>query len=169
MRSQKVKMAHTAGCRISGAIGMMAGLPNERRETLAVHAEATDRRIAALEAELESAREKLAILENQNLSLQTSLDLIADEYSRLSRHLTESDPTVDKARLQIERIKIVLRAAEAERKRLAVEFDASNNRGDDSLQHCVATEEHQTRATEPFCSKSTENRAQILLAGTITF
>jgi hypothetical protein len=139
-----------------------------RRAALAVQAEATDRRIAELEAELESAREKLIILENQNLSAQTSLDLIADENLRLSRHFRESDPTVDKARLQIERIKIVLRAAEAERKILAVEIDASNNRSD-SLPYCVATKEHHIQATEQLCSKSTETLAQILLAGTITF
>jgi hypothetical protein len=48
---------------------MVAGLLDERRETLAVQAEATGRRIAELKAELESAREKLTILENQNLSL----------------------------------------------------------------------------------------------------
>jgi hypothetical protein len=121
-----------------------------------------------LEAELESAREKLVILENQNLSLQTSLNLIADENLRLSRHYRESDPTVDKAHHQIERIKIVLRAAEAERKILAVEIDASNNRGD-FLPYCVSMKEHQIQATEQLCSKPTENRTQILLAGTITF
>jgi hypothetical protein len=145
---------------------MMAGLPNERRESLAVQAEATDRRIAELEAKLELARENLAILENQNLSLQTSLDLIADENLRLSRHFNESDPMVDKSSL-IERIKIVLRAAQAERNMLAVDFDANNNNSE-TIQYCVATKEHKIQA-EQLCSNPTENRAQILLAGTITF
>lgn len=147
---------------------MMATLPNERREPLAVQAEATDRRIGELEAELDSAREKLAILENQNLSLQTSLDLIARENLRLSHRLTESNATVDKARLQIERIKTVLRAAEAERKILVAERDPSN-KGPQSPQNWVVPKEHQIRAIEQLGSKPIENCTQKLLAGTITF
>ena len=147
---------------------MMAESPSERRETLAVQAEATDRRIAVLETELESARETLAILQNQNLSLQTSLDLFANENSRLSRHLTESIATVDKARFQIERIKAVLRAAEAERKILAAEIEASNKEPKPA-QNWVMPKERQIRAIEQLCSEPIENCTQILLAGTITF
>ena len=147
---------------------MMAGLPNERRETLAVQAEATDWRILELQTELESAREKLTILENQNLSLQTSLDLIVHENSRLSRHLIESKATVDKARFQIERIKAVLRTAEAKRKILAAEMDASN-KGPKPPQNWVMPKEYHIRAIEQLCSEPIENCTQILLAGTITF
>ena len=54
----------------------------DRRETLAARAarvSSADKRVAELETELGAAREALALKENENHSLQTSLDLIAGE------------------------------------------------------------------------------------------
>ena len=143
----------------------MARLPNERREPLAVQAEATDWRIAKLEDELSSANEKLAILENQNHSLQTSLDLIVSENLRLSRCLTESEARVDKARSQIDRIRTVLKAAEAERRMLRAKIDARNE-GPELLPGRLAAKEHQI---QEICSKPIGNSTQTLLASTIKF
>jgi hypothetical protein len=94
--------------------------------------------------------------------------LIAHENSRLSRHLIESKATVDKARFQIERIKAVLRAAEAKRKILATEMDAST-KGPKPPQNWVMPKEYHSRAIEQLCSEPIEDCTQILLAGTITF
>jgi hypothetical protein len=65
--------------------------PKEHRETLTTEVAAADKRIAKLEGELASARQRLVVRENENRSLQTSLDLMIDEKSRLSHRLMESD------------------------------------------------------------------------------
>jgi len=134
-------------------------------ETLTVKAEATDWRIAKLEDELSSARERLVILENQNHSLQKSLDLMISESLRLSRALSESEATLDKARSQIDRIRTVLKAAEAERRMLAAKIDARNE-GPELLTGRFAAKEHQI---QEICSKPIGNSAQTLLASTIKF
>ena len=59
----------------------------DRWETLAARAarvSSADKRIAELESELDAAREALVLRENEHHSLQTSLDLIGGDNSRLS-------------------------------------------------------------------------------------
>jgi hypothetical protein len=58
---------------------------------------AVNKRVAELEDELDSARESLTLRENENRSLQTSLNLIVSENSRLSRRLAESEVAADEA------------------------------------------------------------------------
>ena len=68
-------------------------LMNGRRETLAARAAraaTADKRVTELEDELGLARERLALEENENHSLQISLDLTISENSRLSSQLAES-------------------------------------------------------------------------------
>jgi chromosome segregation ATPase len=64
------------------------------RAELAAPAAAADKRIAILEGELASARQRLLLRENENHSLQVSLDLMADEKSRLTRRLAESNASL---------------------------------------------------------------------------
>jgi len=95
---------------------------NARRETLAARAAraaAADKRIAELEGDLGSARERLDLRENENQSLQSSLDLIVSENSRLSGRLTESEAAGNRARSELEQIKTTLASVEAECKKLA--------------------------------------------------
>jgi hypothetical protein len=92
---------------------------NARRETLAARtarAAAADKRIAELEDELNATREELALRENENQSLQTSLDLVVAENSR--RSVAEID-LLD----ELEQTKMALFAAEAERNELAFSVD----------------------------------------------
>ncbi len=70
-----------------------ARIPNEDVKTLA--AQLADKWFAELKCELDSTREELAIRENENFSLQTSLDLTVSEKSRLFERLTEADKRVD--------------------------------------------------------------------------
>ena len=103
----------------------------DRRETLAARAarvSSADKRVAELETELGAAREALALKENENHSLQTSLDLIAGDNSRLSSYLTERDVALDDAKSQLEQIKTTLAVAEAEREKLAAAVDDANEK-----------------------------------------
>jgi hypothetical protein len=70
----------------------------EHEEVLAAQAVAANKRVAELEGELGSAREGLVLRENENRSLEASLNLIVSESSRLSRRLTESEAAVDDAK-----------------------------------------------------------------------
>ena len=56
----------------------------------AARAATADKRVTELEDELGLARERLALEENENHSLQISLDLTISENSRLSSQLAES-------------------------------------------------------------------------------
>jgi hypothetical protein len=71
-------------------------IPKEHVEAaLDVQSAATDKRIAELEGELDSARQGLVLRECENRSLQASLNLIVNENSRLSRRLAESEASVE--------------------------------------------------------------------------
>jgi hypothetical protein len=79
-----------------------AWLLNGRRETLAARAARTasaDKRVAELEDELGLTHERLSLEENENYSLQLSLDLTISENSRLSSQLAESERQVQKFEL----------------------------------------------------------------------
>jgi hypothetical protein len=71
-----------------------AWLLNGRRETLAARAARTasaDKRVAELVDELGLSHERLILEENENYSLQLSLDLTISENSRLSSQLAKSE------------------------------------------------------------------------------
>jgi len=97
---------------------------NTRKAVLAVRVErarVADERIADLEASLEAALERVAFLENENESLQTSLDLSAGENLDLTRRLAESETRDDEVRSKLQssemtRTEYELAAAAAERK-----------------------------------------------------
>jgi chromosome segregation ATPase len=92
-------------------------------ETLAAECEAADGRIAELEAELGAARDEIALRDNENLSLQTSLDLALGENSRLSQYLKDGDSAFDATRARLDRLQLALAAAEADRARLQAAVD----------------------------------------------
>jgi chromosome segregation ATPase len=108
-----------------------------RRETLAARAaQATDERIAKLESDLGSAREHIALLENEYHSLQSSLDLTVSENSRLSRRLTESDA----AHSLLEETKATLTFVQAERDKLAAAGHQANSKLEETTAVLTATE-----------------------------
>jgi hypothetical protein len=75
-----------------------AWLLNGRRETLAARAARTataEKRAAELEHELTLARERLALQENENQSLQMSLDLTTSENSHVSTQLAECEHQIE--------------------------------------------------------------------------
>jgi chromosome segregation ATPase len=103
-----------------------AWLLNGRRETLAARAArcaTADKRVAELESELNSLRERLVRREDENHLLQTSLDLLADANRLLSSRLTESDARVDDALSQLGQMKTSLAVAEADRNKLELQVN----------------------------------------------
>jgi chromosome segregation ATPase len=88
---------------------------NEQVKTLAGNAHA----ISELEDALGAAREELVLQENENHSLQVSLNLMDSENSRLSACITESAVAADQARTQLEKMKTALDWFVAEHSRLS--------------------------------------------------
>jgi hypothetical protein len=83
----------------AGGATAAAWLLNGRRETLAARAAraaTADKRVAELQDELALARERLVLEENENHSLQMSLDLTIGENLRLSSQLAELEREVQK-------------------------------------------------------------------------
>jgi len=97
-----------------------AKMLNERIRKLTAEGTAKDKRIAELEDHLLSAREDLARSDNENHSLQASLDLTLGESARLSGRVWDTGVEADALRAQVESAKSALRTVEAERDRLTV-------------------------------------------------
>jgi chromosome segregation ATPase len=95
-----------------------AKMLNERVRKLSAESVARDQHVAELEAQLLAVREDLAHRENENRSLQTSLDLSVVEGARLSGRLWDSGVESDALRTRLDTLKATLRASEAERERL---------------------------------------------------
>ena len=103
----------------------------DRWETLAARAarvSSADKRIAELKGELAAAREALVLREDENHSLQTSLDLIGGDNSRLSGCVRKRDAAIDEAQSQLKQIKTALTAVEAKTKKLAAEVQQANEK-----------------------------------------
>ena len=85
-----------------------------RNNTLTALHLASKKQIFELENELDAVREELARRDNESRSLQTSLDLIANENVRLGARLTDNVAVIDKGRSDLGQTKAALSAAEAE-------------------------------------------------------
>ncbi len=86
-----------------------------RIHTLTALRLAAKKQIAELDGELGSAREDVVLRDNENRSLQASLDLITNENTRLSERLAESEAAIDKSRSDLAQMKAAVAATEAER------------------------------------------------------
>ncbi len=97
-------------------------------ETSAALAARSNEQIGELEQKLGSAREELAVLENQSFSLQTSLDLIASENAHLVCRLAESDETVIRMSGLLKQADMALTEANADRSGLAAAVKFANEK-----------------------------------------
>jgi len=133
---------------------------NARRETLAARATraaAADKRIGDLEADLEWARERIALLENENHSLQSSLDITAKETSRLSDRLQVGDAACYRACSQLEQTQSTLASAEVERDKLASAGNEASARLEQTQAALTATEAERDK----LASAGNEARARL--------
>jgi chromosome segregation ATPase len=80
-------------------------IQNARKAVLSARterAEAADRRIAELEASLEAAMERVVFLENENQSLEESLDASSSENFDLTNRLIEAETRGEKVRSELQ-------------------------------------------------------------------
>jgi chromosome segregation ATPase len=130
---------------------------NARRETLAARAEkakAKDERIAELESKLATALERISFQDNENQSLQMSLDLTVIETLRLSSRLSESNTTAEELSSQLEKYK----TKEAERDKLAAEI----NKKIELLQNLIQVKERRVQKLERARSKLINDSQKLL-------
>jgi len=101
------------------------------KQALGEQFEAAEVRIAELENELAVAHDELALRDNENQSLRTSLDLAMAENASLTKRLAKRDATQQSTGSQLEYLQTALTAAETECTRLFSE--ASDSRIEASM------------------------------------
>lgn len=105
-----------------------AKMLNERVRKLIAEGAAKDTQIAELETQLLAAQEDLSHRENENRSLQTSLDLSVVEGARLSARLWDSGVEADSQQARFDTLKAALLASEDERDRLTAAMQEAGDR-----------------------------------------
>ncbi len=88
------------------------------KQTLSEQFQAADARIAELENELAAAHDELALRDNENESLRTSLDLAMTENAALTERLAKSGAAQHSTGSQLEYLQTALATAETECTRL---------------------------------------------------
>jgi chromosome segregation ATPase len=101
------------------------------KQTLGEQFEAADARIVEIENELAAAHDDLALRDNENQSLRTSLDLAMAENASLTERLAKRDAAQHATGSQLEYLQTALTAAETECTRLFSE--ASDSRIEASM------------------------------------
>jgi chromosome segregation ATPase len=102
------------------AVGVERRLAQETaaKQTLNEQFEAADARIVELENELAAAHDELALRDNENQSLRTSLDLMMAENASLTERLAKRDAAQHSTGSQLEYLQTALTTAETECTRL---------------------------------------------------
>jgi chromosome segregation ATPase len=136
---------------------ILAWILNARRETLAARAakaKAAVERIAELEAKLDTALERIGLQDNENQSLQTSLDLTVSENLRLSNRLSETDATLERISSEFDQLK----TSEAERNKVSSVVDKKI----ELLQNLLQVKERRVQKLEQARSKLTDDTKRLL-------
>lgn len=103
-----------------------ARLLTRQMQALTAKAAAAATKIAELESELAWAREELVHRDNENGSLQRSVELATAENTRLSKRLADCEAPIGKAYVALERMKAALIAVERERAKTATAADRAD-------------------------------------------
>ena len=93
-----------------------------------MHAETADKRLIELEDMFGSTSEKLILREDENRSLQNSLDRMVEQKSRLHRRIADNEATIETVSGQIVQLQTTLKDTDAERARLAAAVAEVNDR-----------------------------------------
>jgi chromosome segregation ATPase len=114
--SREIELADELELTRARAIGLERRLAQETaaKQTLSEQFEAADARIAELENELAVAYDDVALRDNENQSLRTSLDLAMAENAGLTERLAKSDGAQRSTGSQLEYLQTALTAAETE-------------------------------------------------------
>jgi crescentin len=87
-----------------------------------------DRRIVALESDINMLRQNLQVAEQEKVSLRTSLDQTYNESARISRRVLEAENALAVMQTRMRQTETNLAEASAERARLAGALDEANER-----------------------------------------
>ncbi|HEY1747877.1 MAG TPA: hypothetical protein VGG11_14085 [Xanthobacteraceae bacterium] len=101
---------------------------NEHKQALSKHSAAADKRVAELEGLVAAASERLTIGADENRSLQTSVDQLVEENSRLQRRVTDGETAIEKTLTQLSQLQAAVKAAEGERGRLTTAVAEANDK-----------------------------------------
>jgi crescentin len=113
--------------RLTQEAGDNKALRDENRrldERLAI----TDKRIIALESDINAARQRLAMAEDEKRAQQTSLNKASADVARLSRKLTETEASLGAAQGRLRHVEANFVEASTERSRLVSALDEANER-----------------------------------------
>jgi chromosome segregation ATPase len=118
--SREIELADELELTHARAAGLERRLAQETaaKQTLDEQFEAADARIVELENELATARDELALRDNENESLRTSLDLAMAENASLTERLAKRDAAEHSTSSQLEFLQSALATAETECTRL---------------------------------------------------
>ncbi|MBV9954336.1 MAG: hypothetical protein JOZ70_03705 [Pseudolabrys sp.] len=94
---------------------------------------ATDKRIVALESDLNGARQKLVMAEDEKRALQGALDRTNSESSRLARRLAETEASLAATQGRLRNVEANYSELTSERARLAATLDEINERHSNEL------------------------------------
>jgi chromosome segregation ATPase len=94
---------------------------------------AADKRVMALESELNGARQRLLMLEDEKRAQQISLDKISAESARLSRKLAETEASLTATQGRLRHVDGTVAELNTERARLVSALDESNERHEHEL------------------------------------
>lgn len=92
-----------------------------------------DKRIVALESELNAARQRLLMIEDEKRSQQISLDKISVEAARVSRKLAETEASLTATQGRLRHVEGNFAELSTERARLASAIDEANERHEHEL------------------------------------
>ena len=92
-----------------------------------------DKRVMALESELNAARQRLLMIEDEKRAQQISLDKISAEAARVFRKLAETEASLTATQGRLRHVEGNFAELSTERARLAAAIDESNERHDHEL------------------------------------
>ena len=94
---------------------------------------ASDKRVVTLESEINGARQKLLLLEDERRAQQISLDKMSAETARLSRKLAETEASLTATQGRLRHVEGNFAELTGERTRIAAALDEANERSEHEL------------------------------------
>jgi crescentin len=157
LETTKAEIAIDIATRRAQIIDLEARLAQETGEGVALRDEnrrlderlaTADKRIIALESDLNGARQRLLMAEDEKRAQQASLDRATADAARLSRKLAESEASLNAAQGRLRHVEGNFTEVSNERSRLAAALDEANERhGHDLASHRTRFDALQARAS----------------------
>jgi chromosome segregation ATPase len=189
LEATKAEIAIDTAARRAQIVDLEARLAQETGESKALREEnrrlderlsSADKRVVAIESELNAARQRLLMIEDEKRAQQISLDKISAEAPRLSRKLAETEASLTATQGRLRHVEGNFAELNTERARLANTLDEANERHEhelttqrmrfDALQaRAVASEKLLGEAREHLLARADEIRTYDRRAGEFAF